>query len=92
VRFGLTNALILTVIASALACTSFLILPQDLFYPINLHLVALLALLSIIPLVSVIMALLSRKAALDVLDKSVGRNVNALVLSIVLMNVYIFII
>lgn len=89
VRFGLTNALILTVIASALACASFLILPQDLFYPINLQLVALL---SIIPLVSAVMALLSRKASLDVLDKSVSRNVNALVLSIVLMNVYIFII
>lgn len=88
VRFGRTNALILTVVASALAGISFLTIPHDLFYPLNLNIIALL---SIIPIVSAIMALLSRKASLDVLNKSVNRNVNALVLFVALVNIYIFI-
>lgn len=89
VRYGRTNALILMVVASALASITFLLLPQDLFYPLNLSIIALL---SIIPLVSAIMALLARKASLDVLNKSVSRNVNALILFIALVNVYIFVI
>lgn len=89
VRYGRTNALILMVIASALASITFLLLPQDLFYPLNLNIIALL---SIIPLASAIMALLARKASLDVLSKSVSRNVNALILFVALVNIYIFMI
>ncbi len=74
------------VIASALACIIFLTLPQDLFYPLNLDVIGLL---SIIPLVSTIIAFLCRNSSLN---KSVNRNVNALVLFMALVNIYIFVI
>jgi len=86
VRFGLTSALVLMVAASALATISFLVIPPDLFYPLNL---SILALLSIIPLISAILTLVYRGSSLN---KSVNRNVNALVLFVAMVNVYIFII
>ena len=86
VRFGLTSALVLMVVASSLATISFLVIPRDLFYPLNLN---ILALLSIIPLISAILTLVYRGSSLN---KSVSRNVNALVLFVVNVNVYIFII
>lgn len=86
VRFGLTSALVLMVAASALATISFLVIPRDLFFPLNL---SILALLSIIPLISSILTLVYRGSSLN---KSVNRNVNALVLFVAMVNVYIFII
>lgn len=85
VRFGLTSALILMVVASILASISFLIMPQDIFYPLNLNIIALL---STIPLVSAIIAVLTRKSSIN---NGVSRNVNALILFVALVNVYIFI-
>jgi 1,4-dihydroxy-2-naphthoate polyprenyltransferase len=89
VRYGLTNALIAMVAASALATIVFLIIPATLFYPIDLDLIALI---SILPLVSAILALLKRKASREILNKSVTRNVSTLILFIVLVNVYLIII
>ena len=86
VRFGLTSASVLMVVASSLATISFLVIPRDLFYPLNL---SILALLSIIPLISAILTLVYRRSSLN---KSVSRNVNALVLFVAMVNVYIFII
>ena len=89
VRYGLTNALIAMVSASVLATIVFLILPAALFYPINLDLIALI---SVIPLLSTILALINRKGSIDIINKSVTRNVSALILFILMVNVYLIII
>ncbi len=89
VRYGRKNALILTMVASALASISFLLMPGNLFYPINLYIIALL---SIIPLFGAILAFLNRKSSLSILNKSVNRNVNTLILFVVLVDIYFFII
>ena len=86
VRFGLTSALVLMVAASALAKISLLVILSDLFYTLNL---SILDLLFIIPLISAILTLVYRGSSLN---KSVNRNVNALVLFVAMVNVYIFII
>jgi 1,4-dihydroxy-2-naphthoate octaprenyltransferase len=86
VRFGLTSALVLMVVASALASISFLIIPPEIFYPVNLN---ILALLSTIPLISAILTLVYRESSLN---KRVSMNVNALVLFVAMVNVYLFII
>lgn len=87
VRFGRYNALKLTVICSVLASLSFLVMPIDMFYPINLNIIALL---SIIPFISTIRAFLSRSSSLMVLNKRTTHNVTALILYISLVNIYIF--
>jgi 1,4-dihydroxy-2-naphthoate octaprenyltransferase len=84
VRFGLTSALVLMVVASALASFSFLIMPYDIFNPVNLNIIALL---SAIPLVSAIITLVHSKSSIN---NSVSRNVNALILFVALVNVYFF--
>jgi 1,4-dihydroxy-2-naphthoate octaprenyltransferase len=84
VRFGLTSALVLMVVASALASLSFLIMPYDIFNPVNLNIIALL---SAIPLVSAIITLVHSKSSIN---NSVSRNVNALILFVALVNVYFF--
>ena len=89
VRYGIDNALILMVIASTLASISFLLLPQNLFNPINLNIIALI---SSIPLVCAILGLLSRNLSLERLNKIATRNVNALILFVALANIYILLI
>lgn len=89
VRFGRTKALLLMLVACILASASFLLLPQSLFSPIDLHIIALI---STIPLVSAVLAVLHRRSSLKVLNRSAVRNVNALVLCVVLINIYLFIV
>lgn len=88
VRFGRTRALVLMVVACAFASTSFLVLPQDLFYPINLYVITLI---STVPLASAVLALLYRKKSIKVLNENVNRNVRALMVFVALVNLYIFI-
>jgi len=85
VRYGYTKALTVMVIASALASTTFLLLPSQIFYPINLD---IMALLSAIPLISALWALVNRNGGQNILNKSAARNVNALILFILLANIY----
>ncbi len=85
VRYGYNKALLVMVIASALASATFLLLPSQMFYPINLD---IMALLSMIPLVSAIWALVNRNGGQNILNKSAVRNVNALILFIALTNIY----
>ncbi len=87
VRYGVTCTLQVTVLASALATISFLILPQNLFDPVNLTFIALL---SIIPLSSAILGFMIRNSSLEVLNSIVARNVYALILFVALVNVYFF--
>lgn len=88
VRYGITNAYAAMVAASALATIIFLIIPAGLYYPINLNLIALF---SIIPLTSAILAVLNRKTSINIINKSATRNVSALIMFIVMVNVYLII-
>jgi 1,4-dihydroxy-2-naphthoate polyprenyltransferase len=85
VRYGRVKSLILTVVASALASLSFLSLPNNLYPPINLNLIALL---SLIPLLSAFIAYLNRKTSLVTLSKYVNRNVTTLIVFVTLVNAY----
>ncbi len=86
VRYGRENSLFLTMAAAILASLCFLALPNNIFSPINLYLIALL---SIIPLISAIISYLNRGKSLKIISKSATRNVSALILFIALVNVYL---
>lgn len=87
VRYGFSNAFMVMLLASVLATTSFLLLPQNLFNPINLNIISLI---SIIPLLSSILGFLVRKSSLEELNRSVTRNVNSLILFVIMVDIYIF--
>lgn len=89
VHYGRKNALKGSVISSALATICLLLLfPEKLFNPINFNIVTLL---SLIPLSCAIMALLNRKSSLKVIIRSVTRNINSLILFIIMVNIYFLI-
>jgi 1,4-dihydroxy-2-naphthoate octaprenyltransferase len=77
VRYGRNNSLFLTMVASVLASLCFLTLPNNLFSPINLNLIALL---SLIPLASALISYLNRGKSLKIISKLATRNVSALIL------------
>jgi len=86
VRYGRKTAFKLMAAASALATIVFLILPANLFQPINLN---VLALLSFIPTISALWAVIHYDLSPELLNKSASRNVNALVLFVFMINIYL---
>jgi 1,4-dihydroxy-2-naphthoate octaprenyltransferase len=88
VRYGRNTGIKLMAMASALATLIFLILPADLYQPINLD---LLALLSFIPTISAVWTLYNRAKSLEILNRSILRNINTLVLFVALTNIYLLI-
>jgi 1,4-dihydroxy-2-naphthoate octaprenyltransferase len=88
VRYGRTTGLKFMVVTSTLATLIFLFLPADLYQPINLD---ILALLSFIPTISAVWTLYNSEKSMKILNRNIIRNINALVLFVALINVYLLI-
>ena len=87
VRYGRRFGFLIIFFSSSLATLFFLLLPKNLYYPINFNIVAIL---SLIPVFCSILALLKRNNSREEINSIVSRNISSLILFVTLVDIYLF--